>query len=378
MKRCCVLMMIAVLFFTCKEPYNPPVSSPVTGYLVVEGFINGVYGASTITLSRTTKLVDSVATVYEEDAQVNIEDENGANYPVYWKNNGTYISDTLALNQNDKYRLHIKTLNGSEYVSDFTAVKTTPPIDSVSWRLENGGVQIYVSSHDPSNFTKYYQLKYSETWEFHSAFIKSLEYVKDPVTGLVYGVTPLTTADTSIYKCWKTQNPSSIILISTEKLSESKVFLPVRYIEPQADELSVLYYIEVKQYALSQEAYLFKQKLKKNTEQLGSIFDAQPSELGGNIHNVNNPSEQVIGFVDVTGEQVAKLFISNNQLTGWSPHISCSQLLFENEPDKIDANMIPTSVYEYRGRKIKSFYAADPICVDCTLRGTNIRPPFWP
>src|SRR4051812_31383900 len=168
MKRWCFLMVVAVLFFTCKEAYNPPIASTATGYLVVDGIINSGNGASTITLTRTTKLIDSVAIVYEDGAEVNIEDENGASYPLSWKNNGTYVSDSLSLNSTIKYRLHIKTLNGSEYVSDFTAVKKTPPVDSISWQLENGGVQIYVNSHDPSNNTKYYQLKYSETWEFHS------------------------------------------------------------------------------------------------------------------------------------------------------------------------------------------------------------------
>ena len=378
MKRRCYLIAIVVLFFTCKEPFNPPVSSPVTGYLVVDGFINSNYGASTIILTRTTKLVDSVATIYEDGAEVNIEEEGGATYPLYSRNIGTYVSDSLSLNSANKYRIHIKTVNNSEYVSEFAAVKNTPPIDSISWRLENGGVQIYVNSHDPSNNTKYYQLKYSETWEFHSPYIQYLEYVKDAETGRYTDVVPLGSPDTSIYKCWKTQNPSNINLVSTEKLSESKVFFPLRYIEPQADELSVLYYIEVKQYALSKEAYLFKEKLKKNTEQLGSIFDPQPSELGGNIHCVNNPAEYVIGYVDVTNEQVAKLFIRNNELTNWPPHIPCTEDKFENKPDNYNTSLIPTTVYEYMGPKVKTFYAADPTCVDCTLRGTNIRPPFWP
>ena len=44
MKRWCFLIIITLLFFTCKEAYNPPVSSPATGYLVVEGFINSGNG----------------------------------------------------------------------------------------------------------------------------------------------------------------------------------------------------------------------------------------------------------------------------------------------------------------------------------------------
>ena len=27
---------------------------------------------------------------------------------------------------------------------------------------------------------------------------------------------------------------------------------------------------------------------------------------------------------------------------------------------------------------IEDFYAAEPECVDCTIRGTNERPSFWP
>lgn len=378
MKKRYVFIIISVLLFACKEVYNPPVASSDTGYLVVEGLINSGNGASTITLTRTTKLVDSIATMYEEGALVNIEDENSATYPLYARGNGNYTSDNLSLNPAVKYRIHIQTGDRKEYLSDFTAVKQTPPIDSITWRMENAGLQLYVNSHDPSTSSKYYQLKYSEIWEFHSAYIKRLEYVTDAATNQIIGVTPLPNADTSIFKCWKKQNPSNILLVNTEKLSQDKVYFPIRYIEPFAEELSIRYYIEVKQYALSREAYLFKQKLKKNTEQLGTIFDPQPSELGGNVHCISNPTEPVVGFVDVTSEQIAKLFITPSDLAEWPLHSNCVQLVIENEPGNYNSALVPTSVVEYRGLAIKSFFAADPYCVDCTLRGSNIKPTFWP
>ncbi len=378
MRKTILIIATFILFTTCKEVYNLPANTPSTGYLVVEGFINCGYGATNITLTRTTKLVDSVLIIYEHNAQVNIEDENNATYPLFEKDSGNYVSDILNLNPSLKYRLHIKTDDGKEYISDFTATKQTPPVDSITWKVENGGVQIYVNSHDPSNNIKYYQWKYSETWEFHSTFIKTLEYSRAPVTGQIIGIYPLPNADTSIYKCWKTQNSAKIIIASTEKLSEDRVYIPIRYIEPQSYELSVLYYIELKQYALSRDAYLFKQKLKKNTEQLGTIFDPQPSELGGNIHCVNNPAEPVVGFIDVTEEKVAKLFINNSELDNWQKSLDCIELKLENQPEYYNPSLIPTHIAEMRGREIKSYYAADQHCMDCTLRGTNKRPPFWP
>lgn len=362
---------------SCKEVFNPPVVSPQTGYLVVEGFINSGNGSSTITLTRTTKLVDSAVIIYEHNALVNIEDENNATYPLIEKDSGNYVSDHLSLDPNLKYRVHIKTKDGKEYVSDFTQSKQTPPIDSITWKIENSGVQIYVNSHDAANNTKYYQWKYTETWEFHSTYIKSLEYARDPFTNFITGVYQIP-PDTTIYKCWKTQKSTNILIGSTENLSADQIYIPIRYIQPQSFELSVLYYIELRQYALSKEAYLFKQKLKKNTEQLGTIFDPQPSEIEGNIHCLNDTSESVIGYIDVTQEQVSRKFISHDELSGWRTELPCVLIKVPNEPGNYDPGLVPVGVAEYAGRSIKSFFAAQPECVDCTLRGTNARPAFWP
>lgn len=374
-----VIFFVAVVIATgCKEVYQPNIESPATGYLVVDGFINSDGGATTISLTRTTKLDDTISVVYEHKAQVDIESDNNESYPLIEQGSGQYVSAPLPLNSNEKYKVHIITANGKEYMSDFVAVQHTPPIDSITWKVENDGVQIYTNAHDDAGIAKYYRWKYSETWEFHSAFLKTLEYIFDPQTGLAIGVGQIQ-ADTSIYKCWRSQNSSHIILGTTDKLSTAKIYLPIRYIQPQSDELSVLYYIDLKQYVLSKEAYSFYQKLKKNTEQLGTIFDAQPSEIQGNIHSVKDPGEIVVGYIDVSQEQEKKLFISHHELPiPWLPHILCEQTKMPIDPAYINISLMPTSVAEYEGLAIKSYYVADPICVDCTLRGTNVRPSFWP
>ena len=61
------------------------------------------------------QIEDSVAIVYEHNAQVNIEDENGAVYPLNERDNGNYISRYLSLNPATQYRIHIKTTDGKEY-----------------------------------------------------------------------------------------------------------------------------------------------------------------------------------------------------------------------------------------------------------------------
>ena len=375
---CIVLLILAV---SCKELYTPPVSSPGAGYLVVEGFINNGPEPTTIKLTRTTRLVDTANIIYERNARVNIEGDNGESYPLFESGEGVYTTPGEVLNNAAEYRLHIFTAEGKEYVSAYSAVKATPPVDSISWKRDNNGVHLFINTHDPLNNTKYYQWEYEETWEFHSAFQSSLIYVitPQPDAGSVYSVgnrLPNGTVDTTIYKCWHSPHSTSIILGSSEKLTTDKILYPLLNIAPAAQQLSVLYSIIVKQHAVSKGNYDFLQKMKKNTEQLGTIFDAQPSDLNGNIHCVSNPAEQVVGYVEVSQLQAQRIYISNRDVPGWNYPQPCVEINLPLNSDSIKAyglNLIPTSLGD-----IGKFNAAEPNCVDCTLTGSNIRPPFWP
>ncbi len=64
-----------------------------------------------------------------------------------------------------------------------------------------------------------------------------------------------------------------------------------------SEKLSVAYSDLIRQYAISKEAFNFWTNLKKNTEQLGSLFDLQPFTELGNIQCINNPSVKCIGYI---------------------------------------------------------------------------------
>ena len=368
-------LFIYIIFFItavgCKEKYTAPVQSPATGYLVVEGFINSGLEPTNITLTRTTKLYDSVNIIYEHNAQVSIEGENQETFPLYANANGVYLSSSLQLNSNEKYRLKIKTQAGKEYVSNFTLVKSTPDIDSISWRRENGGVKIYVNTHDPQNNTRYYLWKYEETWEFHATYYSSIEYIYDPATGLPNYVDYRhadQSVDTTIHKCWNTVISTNINLGSSEKLSDDIIYLPLVYIEPASVKLSVLYSINVRQYALSHDGYLFFQRIKKNTEKVGSIFDAQPSET-------------VVGYVDISQEKQKRIFVRNEELPGWNYKTRCAFTVIDNQFDSIrkyGIGLYPTTPAVV-SLGIKKFFAtSEESCMNCTVTGSNVRPAFWP
>ncbi|MEO8766299.1 MAG: DUF4249 domain-containing protein [Ginsengibacter sp.] len=386
MKKICGIIIFLVIAAGCKEKYLTLIQSPPTGYLIVEGFISSSQSPSTIKLSRSTKLYDTVNIIYEQNAVVNIVGENNEVFPLTESGNGVYTSASLHLNTNERYRLQIKTQGNKEYQSDFVKVRHTPDIDSITWQREGDGLKIFINTHDPLDSTRYYKWDYEETWEIHSPYLSTLKYVYDPsnptyITGLDYRDPVAHAPDTTMYKCWNSSTSASINIGSSEKLSKDVIYLPLFTIEPGSERLSVLYSVLVKQYALSKEAYSFFQKMKKNTEQLGSIFDPQPSELQGNIHCVSDPKEPVVGYVEISEEKEQRHFIANAEVPLWNFKTDCMLKKFVNNPDSINvfaSNLTPVMPEKIFIMSILTFSAAAPTCVDCRLRGTNVRPPFWP
>lgn len=376
--------LLTLLLFCCKREYTPQVTEENKKLLVVEGFLNSGQGPTIIHLSRTVGLNDPTNIQSETGAQVNVEGSDGSSSALAGNGNGEYSIAQLTMDANVQYRVRIKTIDGKEYLSDFSSVKYTPLVDSITWRKENDGLQLYVNTHDPQNTTKYYQWQFDETWEFHSAYYSSLKYIRDNsnrVIDLVFKY-PNHRDDTAIYKCWKTLSSTAIIVGSSEKLTTDLINLPIQFIEPNSEKLGVLYSINLKQFAVSHEKYLFLQKMKKNTEQLGTLFDAQPSQLSGNIHCLSDPAEKPIGYIEVSQEQTQRIFIYKNQV-GWFYNHGCTQVEIDNNLDSIakyGADLVPTapSALASTGAILKFLATHDEKCVDCTIGRSNQKPIFWP
>ena len=375
-----LLLVFVLVIAGCKEKFISPAPAVITGYLVVEGIVNNEGGTTKIKLSRSISLNDT-GNIKESGALVKLEDNNNSFYALFENSNGNYTIDNLHLDTSLKYRLSIKTSNNEDYLSDFVKIKKNPPIDSISWERAYDGVTIYANTHDPLNKTLYYQWEYDETWEFHSRYSASVVYVTSPPPnsqniGVVEG-------HPDIYKCWQYNASSNILLGSSAKLAQDIIHLPLLNIPPASIKLSVLYSVLVKQYVWSKEGYEFLERMKKNTESVGSVFDAQPSELNGNIHCTSNPGQPVIGFFNICTIQQQRIFIRNAELSGWGYVPGCGiEIEIENNPDSIAkkaAGLLPTSPRNTGPfGSVLTFYAAPEECVDCTKRGNNVKPTYWP
>ena len=376
MGRAKIFVAVILIFtgFACREVYKPAIISSPDSYLVIEGVLNAGSGATSIRLTRTFKLDDTATLKEETNSQVLVEGKDNTTRPLTVNGDGFYTSPNLNLAINQEYRLRITTANGKEYLSDYVVARKTPAIDSLGFRQDDEGVQVYVNTHDDSGNTRYYLWNYDETWEIRTYYYSNYKYVNGQVI-------PRGPGD-DVSTCWKYGSSNNILLGSSARLQSDIIYrAPLTFMGNGNEKLAVRYSILLRQYALDKSGYEFYEMMKKNTESLGTIFDAQPSEIKGNIHCTSDPGELVIGYLSAVTVEEKRFFISSGELHGWNFSQDCPKYDIPNNTDSIEAAYsgglsIFTAIFPPPGAM--RYEVASTGCVECPARGGSlIRPAYW-
>ncbi|WP_303309440.1 DUF4249 domain-containing protein [Hymenobacter sp. BT730] len=371
------------LLASCVTPFEPEVLNEPVTILVVNGYINSG-GVTTITLSRTRNLAVQEPYQPETQASLAIEDDAGTRWPLQEGAPGTYVSESLQLPAGQQYHLRIQTQSGRRYASEFVPLKPAPPIDSLSGRIEADGLQFYLSAHDDVGRTQYYRWEYAETWEFTSGAWSRLEKQ--------IGDTLLPRTD-DIYHCWRTENSTAVYTATTVPLSRDAVLdYRLLLIPPTSSRLRFKYSLLVRQFALTEAEFQYWEALKKNSQNIGGLFDPLPSQLTGNVHSETNTTEPVLGYVGAGTVAEKRIFIDNNSLpptwslrnegyegcmlldTIFKKDASFNLALFFSDPNL----RLPVGPVTDRAGNLLGYTYQTTACVDCRLRGTNSKPSFWP
>ena len=385
--RRALLWGLMALLSACTDSYLPDVLQNPEGFLVVDGFINP-QGITIFKLTRTYAIGAKTAPPAEAKATVYVEEESGPRYALRESPAGTYASaGALALNPTKRYRLHLNTAGGQEFASDYVAVKITPPLDQVKWQITPDGLGVYLSTHDDTKRTQYYRLETDETWEITPVYSPAIEYnfgirnIAVPFPRLCYG-----NAHSTVVQLEKT----------TSYTEDALVDYRVRLLPSNSERLFTRYSLLVQQHALTKEEYGYWEQLRKNTENLGTLFDPQPSQLTGNVRCLTNPNTPALGYVGAHSLAEKRIFIARTDLPRSQRVLSGYESCIPPDTVYLDRPNPPgpPAVILQSAFAAQQFLPIDPVrnaqnvligytgkdrnCIDCRTRGTVVKPSFWP
>ncbi len=323
-----LFFLVALMFFlvhACTEIYDPDISVDKE-YLVVESVITDEQGPHIVKITKTNMFGEDFSPRYVGRAVVKLTDTHNNDIYLEERMPGRYhtLSD-FSGEIGETYTLHIKTADGETYQSE--PQKLLPPVSIDSLYAEFGtqlffyesqvGGDIYQREVDGMNlfidvtcddnkypkfrFTSVLMLQY--TLEHFIGGASEFEYcwIKSPITDFL---------ETDLVKdpdiLYSRRNRIAFIPLASWNMR----YIGFPLIEKGDKTISYTNPRIIKSvYTLNDDAYVFHYERNKQLGDEGSFFDPIAPQLTGNINNVNDPDDVVLGFFEVSSVSKATLHI---------------------------------------------------------------------
>ena len=381
-----VLFILEFVFLSCVDEYDLPkdIDSIYKQELVIEGrILSGE--ESVFYVTRTIPLTSSMKSDNVTNALITIIGQNGyESQPAEFIEDAKYALKTEELNSNTLYAVRI-VVDGEIYQSNFQPLLNSPDIDEVTWKEYEGGISLYVSTHNDNENTRCYMWTYEEDWEFHAEMD-----IKNTTAIPLYNEKfyPMEGRNNPYYYCWGKQHSSLLYIYSTEDLSGNFV-RDKELIKIPIDDvrISYIYSMLVKQWVITSEAYEYYRLMKLYTAESNGLFTPMPSDVRGNIVCTSTPEKKVRGFVIASDIKQKRIFIYSADLKlNKSEYTNCLVQI----PDLNNKywkegwyNLINTAGFvalTMDGSLTEGSMLYSGECVDCrkTKGASKERPDFWP
>ncbi len=113
-------------------------------------------------------------------------------------------------------------------------------------------------------------------------------------------------------------DPQLVTILNGERFGSNRVEgvkVNEKRLMPNDFEFRGKHYFLVNQQSITKEAHDYWDKINRIANQTGSIFDAPPAGIQGNLYNVNDETEVVLGYFELTNIDSLRTFITAGSLS---------------------------------------------------------------
>ena len=371
------IMIPLVSFYGCIEEYMPDIEHIEASKYVVYGELTTENEDHIIAVSLASPIQEPKYMPLNE-CDVRITDRSGNWFDGYEFEEGKYNVSIPPENlvPGMDYRLEVITPAGIKLVSEFEELLDSPDVDSVYYRRESKptndpeyfveGVQFYLDLDAPEAENAYFKFDVIETFEYHSEL--PLESYYD---GVLHHIDP---PDYSHMICWATKHIKDIFILNTTELKETAYRqYALHFVDNTTQRLKHLYSVLVKQYTLDEPGYVYWDQVRQNNLEQGGMYETQPLPAKGNLVNLTNPEQKVLGYFQVSCIKTKRIFVKDVPDLTFDFYPECGIWPLFQALRYYDPRFYP--IYLGSGGEVS------PDCIFCELSqlgGDTIKPDFWP
>ena len=353
-KNCACLLGLLLLCSACIKEINFELGQQ-EDQVVIFGTLSDQPGKHLFRVTRTNPFERQVDSKPISGATLLVQDSKTNKYPLVELEAGTYqIKDTLfRAVAGEQYQLDVVLPGGEHYRSDVEIMPTPVQLDraypglDVEERSYDQTFQVFADAKIPANQDGVYlRWEVSRVWrrtsiDFGALFGNYLMYPDFPICYITEDPEPNT------IRIFGTKRKDAFTLRQQEV---TRVEADVRFFERNA--------FEVVQYRISERAYDYWNDINLVGNPKGTIFDVPPATVRGNIYNVDNPKERILGYFEVAAVDTAYT-ATERDIFRYSIDDPCRR--------------------DFTNPAWRATFGFHPECADCTrIKGASENvPKFW-
>ncbi|MEM9885606.1 MAG: DUF4249 domain-containing protein [Bacteroidota bacterium] len=323
MKKHLLYLIGGLLLWSCLDPIDFNVEFP-ENLIVVDGTFTNSEEPEEVRLSYA---IDYGGQIFEpiEKARLSIHEENGASEALLEIEPGIYQFQKKKVQGavGKSYHLEIALEDGRIYESAPELLRAAPPIDGFSYDISavesvndfgkvvsdfnfNLFVESTVNAEAESQFLRWEMVHvyaFEEPYLWYNSF--------PPDTCKICYVTQA--LDPQIIRLFDGSNFATAASIKEQVATKTMDFT-----------FNFAQSYRVAQYRISKAAFNYWSNINQISNQVGNIFDAPPAPVLGNVRNLDDPSEEVLGYFSVAGVEKSAIFITKGDIFDrYQPPLFC-------------------------------------------------------
>ncbi|WP_299708988.1 DUF4249 domain-containing protein [uncultured Pontibacter sp.] len=312
-----LLPFILLLLMGCIDPVDTDLETQKK-HLVVEGYFTNEAKLNYVRLSYSQPH-SSPYNEFEAKAVVTVWSNEGEWYLFSYDKEGYYYpsagSEAVGV-PGHTYMLNVAVGN-QLYQSEPVIMKEPIAIDSIQFEIGEQtfafpgerekqllpGYNVLVDYNDPAGEKNFLRWSFTTQYEVRT---QPQDYIH-PFTGMP-------APKNCCMQCFLEEKLEQLKVIDDRLTNGKKVLHQNVLFMPFEKYLGVKNKLTVYQHSITEDSYNFFRILEQQKIATGTVFDPPPAEVKGNMFNVNNENEQVIGFFDVSGVSSKKVTILRNAI----------------------------------------------------------------
>ena len=394
------LVLLLALTLGCQEEFVPVIKD-FESVLVVESTISDTLETQSVKLSKTIPLEEE-GILLENSAEVMVSASNGETFQFSQAADGIYYSNqAFAAKPDVSYTLVIETSDGMVYNS--SEVSLPEPAEFTGLYAErltkNGvdGIQIYADSRGSAASGSFFRYEYEESYRIAPPRFTGFKTVLDSVKigGAEFDIVMELLENNEGRFCYSSGFSQGVNQMTTSNLSENSAeAIPIRFIPANDPMLRERYGIKVSQYVETPEAYAFYKILKDLGNSESILSQNLPGTIQGNIFNVANEDDLVIGYFGVAIKESRRIFFDHSDFDIQLPpyFFECEEItldyldnvhpMYDGDANDRAAlyNALKNHDYEVIPETIETdslYVIVRSECVNCETFSSQNKPEFW-